>query len=93
MKKVKVEVIGPEPACVLCETTKKIAEKTAEKLGQTGIAVEVEKANIISKEILLKYGLLLSPATAIDGTVRIMGRVPTETEIEKLIKAASTRGA
>ena len=89
MKKVKVEVIGPEPPCVRCETTKKIVERTAEKLGQTGIVVEVEKANIISKETLQKYGVLLSPATAIDGTVKIMGRIPTEEEIERLVKEAS----
>ena len=89
MKKVKVEVIGPEPACGLCETTKKIVKKTAEKLGQTGIVVEVEKANIISKEILQRYGVLLSPATAINGTVKIMGRIPTEVEIERLVREAS----
>jgi len=89
MKKVKVEVIGPEPACGRCETTKKIVEKTAEKLGQTGTVVEVEKANIMSKETVQKYGVLLSPATVIDGTVKIIGRIPTEVEIERLVRKAS----
>lgn len=89
MKEVKVEVIGPEPACVRCQTAKKIVEKTAEKLKQTGITVKIEKVNIMSREVVQKYGVLLSPAIAIDGTVKIMGRVPTEGEIEKLVKAAS----
>lgn len=90
MKEVKVEVIGPEPACVRCQTAKKIVEKTAEKLKQTGITVKIEKVNIMSREVVQKYGILLSPAIAIDGTVKIMGRVPTEGEIEKLVKTAST---
>jgi len=32
---------------------------------------------------------LLSPATAINGTVKIMGRIPTEVEIERLVREAS----
>jgi hypothetical protein len=88
LKKVKVKVIGPKPACVLCETTKKIVEKTAEKLGQTGIVVEVEKTNIMSKETVQKKGVLLSQAIAIDSVVKFMGRVSGEAEIEKSLKEA-----
>jgi len=86
MKEVKVEVIGPEPACVRCQTAKKVVEKVAEKLKQAGINVKVEKVNIISKDVVSRYGVLVSPAIAVNGTVKVMGRVPSEEEIERLIK-------
>jgi len=91
MREVKVEVLGPEPACVRCQTAKKVAEKAAEKLKQAGISVKVEKANIISKEVLSKYGVLVSPAIAINGVVKFMGRVPSEGEIEKLMRDAAEK--
>jgi len=86
MKEVKVEVIGPEPPCMRCQAAKKAVEKAAEKLKQSGIKVEIQKANVMSKEIVGKYGVLVSPAIAINNTVKIMGRVPSEGEIEKLIR-------
>ena len=89
MKEVKVEVIGPEPACMRCQAAKKAAEKAAEKLRQAGIAVRVEKVNIISKDVLSRYGVLVSPAVAVNGVVKVMGRVPKEDEIGRLIKEAA----
>jgi len=86
MKEVKVEVIGPEPPCVRCQAAKKAVEKAAERLKQSEIRVEIQKANVMSKEIVGKYGVLVSPAIAINNTVKIMGRVPSEGEIEKLIR-------
>jgi thiol-disulfide isomerase/thioredoxin len=89
MKEVKVEVVGPEPPCMRCQAAKKAVEKAAEKLKKSGIKVEIEKANIISKEIVSKYGILFSPAIAINDTVKIMGRIPSEDEVEKLLKEAA----
>lgn len=89
MEEVKVEVIGPEPACMRCQAAKKAVEKATEKLKQTGITVKIEKVNIISKEIIRKYGVLVSPAIAVNGVVKVMGRVPKEDEIGRLIKEAA----
>jgi len=89
MKEVKVEVIGPEPACMRCQAAKKAVEKASEKLEQTGITVKIEKVNIISKDIISKYGVLVPPAIAINGIVKLMGRVPNEDEIGRLIKEAA----
>lgn len=88
MKEVKVEVIGSEPPCMRCQAAKKAVEKAAEKLKQSGIKVEVQKVNIMSKEIVQKYGVLVSPAIAINNAVKIMGRVPSEEEVEKLLREA-----
>jgi len=89
MKEVKVEVLGPDPPCIRCQTVKKAVDKVAEKLKQTGIVVETEKANIISREVVNKYGVLFSPAIVINGVVKVMGRVPSEEEIERLMREAA----
>jgi hypothetical protein len=93
MNEVKVEVLGPEPPCMRCQAAKKVAEKVAEKLRQTEIIVRVEKANIMSKDIVGKYGVLVSPAIAINGVVKFMGRVPSEAEVEKTIREAAKKEA
>jgi len=89
MKAVKIEVIGPDPPCVRCMTVKRIAEEAAGRLESAGVGVEVVKANILSREVLTKYGTLVSPAMAIDGVVRIMGRIPSEAEVEELARTAA----
>ncbi|MEM2119008.1 MAG: thioredoxin family protein [Candidatus Bathyarchaeia archaeon] len=91
MKEVKVEVFGPEPPCMRCQAAKKVAEKVAEKLKQAGIIVNVEKVNIMSKDVVSKYGVLVSPAIAVNGVVKFMGRVPSEAEAEKTIMEAAKK--
>ena len=88
MKEVKVEVIGVDPPCMRCQSARKAVEKAAEKLRAEEINVKIEKANVTSKEVIGKYGVLVSPAIAINGTVKIMGRVPFEDEIESLLREA-----
>jgi len=88
MKEVKIEVLGPEPPCMRCQATRKVAEKVAEKLKHTEISVKVEKTNVMSKDTVNKYGVLVSPAIAINGVVKFMGRVPSEAEVEKSVKEA-----
>ncbi|MBS7648583.1 MAG: thioredoxin family protein [Candidatus Bathyarchaeia archaeon] len=39
----------------------------------------------MSREVVQKYGVLVSPSVAINGAVKIIGRVPNPDEIEKLI--------
>jgi len=89
VKEVKVEVIGVDPPCMRCQSARKAVEKAAEKLRAEGINVKIEKANVMSKKIIGKYGVLVSPAIAINGTVKIMGRVPSEDEIESLLREAA----
>lgn len=89
MKEVKVEIIGPEPPCVRCQTVRKLVETVTEKLKPSGIDVKVEKLNITSGKVARKYGVLSSPALVINDVVKIQGRVPSEEEVESLIKEAA----
>jgi hypothetical protein len=83
-----VIVFGPDPPCVRCQAVKKNAENIAAKLRKEGVRVEVRRANIASREAIQKYGILVSPALAINGVVKFMGRIPSEAEIEKEILKA-----
>lgn len=89
LKEVHVEIIGPEPPCVRCQAVRKIVETVAEKLKSSGISVKVEKLNITSGKVARKYGVLSSPALAINGVVKLQGVVPSEGEVEKLLREAA----
>ena len=89
MKEVHVEIIGPEPPCVRCQAVRKIVETVAEKLKSSGISVKIEKLNITSGKVARKYGVLSSPALAISGVVKLQGVVPSEEEVEKLLREAA----
>jgi hypothetical protein len=67
---------------------KKNAENVAAKLKKEGISVKIDRASISAKVTIQKYGILVSPALAINGIVKFMGRIPSETEIEKEILKA-----
>jgi hypothetical protein len=89
LKEVHVEIIGPEPPCVRCQAVRKIVETVAEKLKSSGISVKIEKLNITSGKVARKYGVLSSPALAINGVVKLQGVVPSEEEVEKLLREAA----
>lgn len=84
-KIIKIEVIGPEPPCARCQAVKRTVERVAEKVSKQGINISIERRNILSKDTVAKYGLLFSPAIAVNGKIKCMGRIPTEEEVEKMI--------
>jgi thiol-disulfide isomerase/thioredoxin len=83
---IKVEVIGVSPPCPRCKKTEENAKEAASKLVREGVKVEVVKLNITEKETLSKYGVLMSPAIAVNGVVKIMGKVPDVGVIERLLR-------
>ncbi|MEM2942724.1 MAG: thioredoxin family protein [Candidatus Bathyarchaeia archaeon] len=88
-KKVHIEVIGVTPPCKRCKATWKNVESAASGARSAGIEVTMEKLDIASDKTLSKYGPIMSPALALNGTVRTMGRIPETKEIEALIKEAA----
>jgi len=86
LKNVKVDVIGVNPPCPRCKKTEDNARKAAAKLSEEGIKVDVAKLDITAKETIAKYGVLMSPAIAINGVVKVMGKVPDVGVIEKLLR-------
>lgn len=74
----KVAVLGT--GCPKCQQLLANVQQAA-----AGLSVEIEKVTQI-KEIA-KFGVLSTPALAIDGVVKVVGRVPSADEIKQLLRA------
>ena len=88
---VKIEVIGVQPGCVNCKRVEDNARKVAERLGKEGIEVSVEKLDIMSPDLIDKYGLLMSPSMVVNGVLRVNGKVPYEGVVERFVREALIR--
>lgn len=75
----KIQILGT--GCAKCRKLAQNAEEAARELGRP---VEVEKVSDIGE--IMKYGVMMTPALVVDGTVRSTGRVLTPAEIEVLIR-------
>ena len=67
-----IEVIGLDPPCRKCT---ELLENVKAAVKQAGVEARVEKKWTLSEEIRQKYGLLLSPALAVEGVVVAQGKV------------------
>lgn len=82
----KVEVIGVNPPCRRCKQTEDNARKAATRLGEEGVEVEVTKLDVSSGETISRFGLVMSPAVAVNGVVKIMGKVPDPGVVERILR-------
>jgi len=73
-----VQVLGP--GCSKCETLKKNAEQAVK---QAGVEAMVEKISDIN--VITGFGVMMTPALVVDGEVKIVGRVASADEIQKLL--------
>jgi hypothetical protein len=83
---IRVEIIGVEPSCYRCKETKINAEKAAVNLRKEGFEVDVSKLDVMEKSTMDKYGVVRTPALAINGVIKIMGKVPDSGVIERIIR-------
>lgn len=74
----KIEVFGT--GCAKCNTTKTIIREVLKRHNSEAEVLEVKEIDAI-----IARGVLMTPAVAINGEVKISGRVPTENEIEQLL--------
>ena len=79
---IHIEVIGLEPPCKKCN---ELLENSRKAVEEAGIEAEVVKKWTLSEEIRDKYGLLLSPALAIEGVVVAQGKVYKPERIADLL--------
>lgn len=75
-----IEVFGP--GCAKCETLLKHAQAAAEQSGGSHQVVKVSDYAVMAQR-----GVLSTPALAVDGVVKIQGKVPTPAEILGLLKS------
>jgi len=74
----KIEVLGP--GCKNCES---LERATHEALSQLGMDVPVDKITDYGE--IVAYGVMSTPALAINGEVKTVGRVPSVGEISELL--------
>jgi len=82
---VNIEIIGVEPACYRCKETKENAEKAAEKLRADGIDITINKLDVMAKSTMDRFGVVRTPALVVNGSIKIMGKVPDPGVIERII--------
>jgi len=76
---VKIEVLGT--GCPKCKKTYENAEKAIKELG-----IEAELVKVYDSIEIAKRGVLETPALAIDGEIKVAGRVPSKEEIKEMLK-------
>ena len=64
-----------------CEKLKKNVEQAIQELG---VEVQVEKVTDIMK--ITSFGVMMTPALAVDGQVKVVGKVSTPEEIKALLQ-------
>jgi small redox-active disulfide protein 2 len=74
----KLQILGP--GCAKC---KKLAEDTEKAAKALGLEYEIEKITDIRE--MVKFGVLSTPALAVDGKVKSVGRVLDAEKIKQLL--------
>ena len=74
----KIQVLGPG-----CPKCRKLAENAQAAVDRHELDFEVEKVTDINE--IMKFGVMMTPALAIDGQVKAVGKVPSPDEIRQML--------
>ena len=74
----KLQILGTG-----CPKCKKLAQNTEAAAKDLGIEYEIEKVTDINE--IMNFGVMMTPALAIDGEVKVVGRVLSPDEIKKML--------
>jgi small redox-active disulfide protein 2 len=78
----KLLLIGP--GCAKCKTLAQFTEQAVQELGVTA---EITKVTDLQQ--IMALGVMMTPALAINGTVKVVGKVPSVAEIKTLLQQAA----
>lgn len=74
----KLQILGTG-----CPKCKKLAENTEAAAEDLGIEYEIEKITDITE--IMNFGVMMTPALAVDGQVKAVGKVLSPDEIKKML--------
>jgi small redox-active disulfide protein 2 len=74
----KIQILGT--GCPKCKKLTENAEAAAKTLG---IEYEIQKVTDINE--IMKFGVMMTPALAVDGQVKCVGKVVSPDEIKKML--------
>ena len=72
---VKIQILGT--GCLKC---KKLAENAEAAAKAAGVEYTIEKVTDINE--IMKFGVMMTPALAIDGDVKTVGKVPSTDQVQ-----------
>ncbi len=75
----KIEIYGS--GCAKCKKTEEIVRQAVKELN---IKAEISKIEDMQK--IIDKGIMMTPAVAVDGVVKILGRVPSIQDVEKILQ-------
>ena len=75
----KLQVLGTG-----CPKCKKLAENAEAAAKALGIEYTIEKVADINE--IMKFGVMMTPALAVDGVVKVVGKVPDAEAIKAMLK-------
>ena len=75
----KLQILGM--GCPKCNKLQELTEQAAKELG---IEYTIEKVNTLDE--IRKFKVMMTPALAVDGVVKVYGRVPGPAEIKEMIR-------
>lgn len=78
----KVQILG-----IGCPRCHRLLENTRQAAEESGIACDIVKVTDIVE--MVSFGAMRLPALAIDGQVKVSGRVPAPDEIKSLLSVAA----
>ena len=78
----KVQILGTG-----CPKCKKLAELTDQAAKELGLDLEIEKVTEVSK--IMDFGVMTTPALAIEGKVVLAGHLPTYEKLKDILTKAA----
>jgi small redox-active disulfide protein 2 len=74
----KLQILGAG-----CPKCRKLAENTEAAAKAMGIEYTIEKVTDINP--IMKFGVMMTPALAVDGVVKVVGKVPDADAIKAML--------
>ncbi|HNR72389.1 MAG TPA: thioredoxin family protein [Verrucomicrobiota bacterium] len=78
----KILVIGP--GCAKCQALAQLTEQAVKELG---VAAEINKMTDLKQ--IMALGVMMTPALAVNGTIKVSGKVPRLAEIKAILQSAA----
>ncbi|MBP7827421.1 MAG: TM0996/MTH895 family glutaredoxin-like protein [Verrucomicrobia bacterium] len=78
----QILVIGP--GCSKCKT---LAQFTEQAVKELGVAAEINKVTDLKQ--IMALGVMMTPALAVNGTIKVAGKVPSIPEIKAILQQAA----
>lgn len=78
LAKMEIKVLGT--GCAKCKALEKVTREAVEKTGVNATVTKVE--DIVE---IMQMGVMTTPALVVDGVIVVKGKVPSVSEISKLL--------